>query len=151
LASVCFSVVCSSVLFFFFFFCLQCLYLPFPYIISRKDKERPFFRLFFTLRMFLSHYFLKTKLCISDTFLRRITQHSFQRHLHARVTFFVFFSHTFRKVSTCFLHVFFYTYVLSYSISLGWAQGKQRIQGNLERGRRKGFGNGINLLERVKS
>lgn len=71
---------------------LQCLYLPFPYIISPKDEER-LFSFFFTLHIFLSRYFLKTELFISDTFLRRINiiQHSFQRHLHAKVTFFVFF------------------------------------------------------------
>jgi len=119
------------------FFSLQCLYLSFPYIISRKDKERPFF-FFFTLRMFLSHYFLKTKLFISDTFLRRINiaQHSFQRHLHARVTLFVFFFAYLPQGKHVFWnYTFLYMYVLSYSISLGWAQGKHGFQGNLGEGK----------------
>lgn len=95
------------------FFAMPLFILSVHYLAERQRAT--FFFLFFTLRTFLSHYFLKTELFISDTFLQRIniTQHSFQRHLHARVTFFVFFCITFRKVSTCFEITRFFLHVCS--------------------------------------
>lgn len=129
---------------------------PFRTLFHGKTKSA-LFSSFFTLRMFLSHYFLKTDLFISDTFLRRInirriTQHSFQRHLHARVTFFVFFSHTFRKVSTCFeITRFFFTRMFSV---IRFPQGEHRESKGYKEiwnvGEGKGLKKGL-IFQRVKS
>lgn len=118
------------------------------YFVERRRAPFSYF-FFFTLRTFFSHYFLKTKLFISDTFLRRINiiQHPFQRHLHAKVTFFVFFSHTFSKVSACFQITRFFLHVCSQlfnflRVSTGKAMDTRRF-GTWEKER---IGEGINLL-----
>lgn len=123
---------------------------PCPYIISYKDILSSFCRSFFFTLLPLRH-FLNTELFTNDTFFRRsnIFQHSSQRHQHSNNIFCIFFAYLSQGKRVLKLYSF-YMYVLSYSIFLGWAQGKHWVQGRFGDGKgveNEGIGVRINLLE----